>query len=157
VNLAQGNGTTMLYRDRTLGLASLAVGLAAFLPLAGCGSGGPELGTVQGTVTLDGNPLPDAKIEFQPQGDGSPSYASTDAQGRYELMYGIDKPGAMPGEHVVRISTFRVVSESGEAPREMPERVPPTYNSNSELIREVQAGDNTIDFALEGGLGGPGA
>ena len=33
----------------------------------GCGDGGPPLGKVQGTVTMDGNPLPSALVTFMPE------------------------------------------------------------------------------------------
>src|SRR5690606_23808547 len=45
----------------------LFVGLAAMLLLAGCGGAdGPELASVSGTVTLNGQPLPHAVVQFQP-------------------------------------------------------------------------------------------
>jgi hypothetical protein len=70
--------------------------------LAGCGSG-IELGTVTGKVTLNGEPVEGASVEFQPVESGSPSYGTTDAWGEYRLMYTADKAGAIPGEHIVRI------------------------------------------------------
>jgi len=121
---------------------------------AGCGNS-VELGQVAGTITLDGQPLAKAKIEFQPQEIGSPSYGRTDENGHYELMFAVDTPGAMLGKHVVRISTFRQEPGSGGPPVTIPERVPPKYNEKSELIREVKPGRNTFDFRLEGALSGP--
>jgi hypothetical protein len=126
------------------GFCLLLVGL----PLAGCGPGGPPLGTVSGTVTLDGKALPDALVEFQPEGQGSPSTGTTDQQGRYELLYAPGRPGAMLGKHRVTITTYRQEStDSGQA-IEIPERVPPWYNDQTTLVREVEAGEQTIDFPL---------
>jgi hypothetical protein len=137
-------------------LQSFLVALCVvLLPVAGCGSSGPKLGKVSGTVTLDGKPLPDARIEFQPGPEGSPSEARTDENGHYELMYGPDKPGAIVGEHLVRISTARM-ELADELGREMishPELLPPRYNQESELKREVVAGSQTIDFELTSGNG----
>jgi hypothetical protein len=80
------------------------------LPLVGCGGGGYV--PVSGTVQLDGQPLADAKLIFEPIGDsagntaGSPSYGRTDADGRYTLRSPVaDKNGAAIGKHRVRIVT----------------------------------------------------
>ncbi len=127
----------------------LAVGLGLLpLGLTGCGSGGPDLGRVEGTVTLDGKPLEGALVEFQPREEGVPSYGRTDASGQYQLQFGVDQPGAMVGTHTVRITTGGMES-TGEGPAvAVPERVPAKYNVQSTLTREVESGSNTIDFEL---------
>lgn len=114
---------------------------------AGCGGDRLPLGRVTGTVTLDGEPLERAEIVFQPE-DGRPSYAKTDSQGSYELMFGADQPGAQIGRHRVMITTFDVITEDEENPLEIPERLPDRYHRNSELVEEVQSGRNVIDFDL---------
>ena len=120
--------------------------------LAGCGPSGPPLGIVHGTITLDGEPLHGARVEFQPQGEGgSPSYGITDAAGHYEANFSVKRPGAMVGTHTVRVSTY-AQSPGGDSTKDLPERVPPQYNSNSELQVEVKAGENTHDFPLVGDL-----
>jgi len=133
--------------------AVLLLGGLACVWGAGCGGGGPELAPVEGTVTLDGTPLPAAHVVFQPQGPGSPSSGITDENGHYELLYALDREGAMVGRHTVRITTYAQgrADENGE-PTFTPERVPPRYNSQSELVREVESGSNTFDFPLEGAL-----
>jgi hypothetical protein len=120
------------------------------LPLAvtGCGGGGPQLGRVEGTVTLDGSPLEGALVEFQPNEQGVPSYGRTDASGRYRLQFGVDRPGAMLGTHTVRITTGGMESTGEGQPVAVPERVPARYNTHSDLTREVTAGRNTFDFEL---------
>jgi hypothetical protein len=140
--------------DRTVYPVILVVLCVVLLPLAGCRDSGPELGEVSGIVTLDGEPLPKARIRFEPVGpDGSPSYAKTDEDGHYELMFGVDKPGAMVGEHLVRITTARQ-EPADRLGREMithPELLPSRYNTESELKREVKSGSQTIDFELVSG------
>ena len=93
--------------------------------------------------------MPHAELEFQPQEPGgSPSYAATDDDGRYTLTFGVDQPGAMVGKHLVRITTFRQLSTEEGGPRVIPERLPPKYNSKSQLVRVVETGTNSIDFEL---------
>ncbi len=121
----------------------LVLGMSLFL--ASCGPDGPELGTVQGVVTLDGTPLEGARVMFQPQGDGAPSTGFTNETGKYELIYTVRRNGALVGTHNVTVSTYRQLNEG-----EMPETVPERYNDKSDLVRQVEAGRNTIDLVLEG-------
>ena len=127
--------------------------MLAVVVLLGCaGRNTPPLGKVTGTVTLDGQPLPKAKILFQPTGEGAPSYGRTDETGRYELQYSVDIAGALVGEHKVRITTYMQEQVEGQAPKEYPERVPPKYNTQTELIKTVESGSQEIDFQLTGAL-----
>ena len=92
-------------RNRVVAAVSIAVVAVA----VGCGDGVedyPDMGTVTGTVTLDGKPLANAAVTFVPQGATRLSSASTDSDGYYELVYSVSKNGAKTGEHKVRISTY---------------------------------------------------
>src|SRR5262245_17357041 len=71
--------------------------------VAGCNNSGPEIAPVHGRVTLNGQPLANADIQFQPDGAKRPSMARTDAQGGYELVYRRGQSGAIVGTHSVRI------------------------------------------------------
>jgi len=131
-------------------LAILTAVAALLVAAAGCGrSSGPDTETVHGKVTLDGNPLPDAGIEFVPDA-GRPSAARTDATGAYTLEYSLSQSGALQGQHTVRITTGgeRPDPATGEMKR-FPELLLAKYNTNSELRREITAGDNEINFELE--------
>jgi hypothetical protein len=123
--------------------------LFASLALIGCGNDGPPLGRVSGTVKLNGEPLGEASIEFQPD-EGSPSYGLTDEDGEYELLYTTDRKGAMLGKHTVRISTYKALPSEDGSRKEVPELVPAEYNAESTLVREVESGGQTMDFDLEG-------
>jgi hypothetical protein len=121
--------------------------------IAGCGGGdGPRLAPVEGTVTLDGQPLAGASVVFQPE-HGRPSVGETDDAGRYKLDYTRDKPGAMLGKHRVSISTFREADPDADDPahrKGQPERVPAKYNVETTLEVEVTAGrKEPIDFPLD--------
>ncbi|WP_291171768.1 carboxypeptidase-like regulatory domain-containing protein [Gimesia sp.] len=121
----------------------------------GCSSGPddvPETGTVTGTVTLDGAPLADAQVQFQPE-NGRTSTGTTDAEGHYELDYSGTLKGAKIGKHSVSITTFNAPEgnlETKEAQKQVPkEKVPAQYNANTTLTADVKAGENTIDFDLQ--------
>ncbi len=123
--------------------------LATALLTSGCFRG-PRLSPVTGTVTLDGEPLADAQVEFQPTGGAPPSYGTTDALGQYKLRYTKEKLGAVVGTHIVRImtQTTAVDPETGEE-YQIPQRVPEKYNYRSELVRQVTPEPNVINFDLE--------
>ncbi len=110
----------------------------------------PDLAEVTGQVTLDGNPLPDAIIDFYPQGaqekkQSRASTAATDEEGKYSLMYNNNTAGAILGDHMVRIS-----KTEGGAEVAGPEMLPKKYNENTTLKATVtKDGPNTINFELK--------
>ena len=146
----------MLRRDRFSGVSFLVLVAAS---LAGCGGRGdrPDLGSVRGTVTLDGVPLDLARVTFEPS-KGRPSNGLTNAAGEFELNYlrGID--GAVIGAHEVRISTNDLLEDRVTGKRTMiPEKVPETYNTKTILKVEVHPGENKVSFDLKSQGSRPGA
>jgi hypothetical protein len=120
--------------------------LAAAVSLGGCGPSGPELAAVTGTVTRNGEPLPEMNVEFRPE-SGRPSTGRTNEQGVYVLQYTSEQAGAIPGQHTVRISSS-------------PEIPPPGFQGQVRLLANeidsviwpepvtVNSGENPIDFDL---------
>lgn len=126
-------------------IAGCSLALASVLLLVGCGGGSdlPELGEVTGVVTLDGQPVSGAQVQFIPQ-SGRPSSGETDASGKYELHYTADVAGAVLGSHTVKINT---AVDGRDDPST--EKIPARYNSKSELTEEVKSGVNEINFDLK--------
>lgn len=89
----------------TVGYSSAIVGIAVLgLLTVGCSKGsGLKTGSVSGTVTFEGKPVPNAQVVFQPKQGGQNAVGTTDANGRYTLMTGTDK-GALIGEHRVTVT-----------------------------------------------------
>jgi hypothetical protein len=104
--------------------------------IAGCGKSGPELAEVSGRVTVDGKPMENLDVTFQPDEMRPASYARTDASGHYELGYKRGVQGALLGQHTVRIRSL-----VAKAPQ-----IAAQFNTQSELRREVKAGQNEFDF-----------
>ncbi|MBA4029634.1 MAG: hypothetical protein C0478_01775 [Planctomyces sp.] len=115
----------------------------------------PKLGQVTGVVTLEGQPLENALVKFQPP-DGRASEGRTDAGGRYSLRFDNQNYGAKLGTHDVSISTRADArsepptpdGKEGQVIPAQPERVPAKYLKPGALSAEVKAGSNTFDFAL---------
>jgi len=124
------------------------------------GSDSYDLAPVSGQVTLDGQPLPGALVNFQPVGGGgtaSPgpgSVGRTDEQGRYALETVLGRTGAVVGSHRVRITTIQEdntsASEDNPAGAPPEEPIPPRYNAASELVFDVPpSGTSSADFPLK--------
>lgn len=150
--------------------ASLAcIGL---LLATGCGSG---VSPVTGTITLDGKPAADLIVAFTPEGGGTSGAATTDASGNYSISSPLG--GGLPvGKYKVKITSQPPIDESmsgsddysdeeydGGSMNEgydklaegtqdkyetFKEKIPAKYNTASELMEEVVAGDNAINFDL---------
>lgn len=118
-----------------LEIASVATVMLALASAAGCG-GRSDIGTVTGRVTRDGQPLQGLEIMFAPQGEGRNSVGYTDADGKYELQYTLDRPGARVGQHQVA-----VIDRTGKIP------IPPDFMS---LTFEVKPGRNQFDIDIPG-------
>jgi hypothetical protein len=138
----------------SLGVTTLVLSVA----LAGCDRSPFDLVPVSGVVSLDGQPLAGGIVNFQPINAGSGvnagpgSTARTGSDGRYTLATIRGEPGAVVGNHRVKIYSFNAEtakrSGNGAAPER--ERVPPRYNYNSTLTFDVPvAGTDKADFALE--------
>lgn len=122
-------------------LRSIALVLLA-LTVTGCGrSDLPELGRVQGTVTLDGEPLPNAAVGFYPLSGGRQALAIIDQDGHYDLTFVDGVDGAKTG-----MSEVTVFWPDGSTPTA---RIPAKYNAKTELQFEVKPGKNTFDIPLE--------
>jgi hypothetical protein len=126
----------MIHKTRWLRFASILL-LAAW---TGCGASKPNVAPVHGRVTLDGQALPNASIVFH-GADNSTSGGKTDKDGNYELIYKRGIMGAAIGTNHVTILEDTLITHR-------PQRVPARYNQDSDLQRDVNPGDNVLDFDL---------
>jgi hypothetical protein len=133
---------------RATTVAHLSAGL---LLLSGCAKSEP---TVTGIVRLDGELLARGWISFVPVDDGDkaatdrgPGGGATIGEGRYQI-----EKGLMAGKYRIEIQGVRevpgkhMIDPFGAAVTKEVNVVPPEFNVRSNLIREVKAGSNTIDF-----------
>lgn len=146
--------------DRALGMDSLRrygclllmIGAGLF---AGCGSTDrPELGSVTGTVTMDGQPLPNVWVMFNPTTGGRTSIARTNEQGEYKMMYLEGTPGVNIGSHQVVIVTYNedeVEEMRANTGSPVKDPIPAKYNTQTTLTAEVTDGKHVIDFPLSSG------
>lgn len=136
------------------------------LAVIGCG-GGEKVAPVSGRVLVDGKPMANLVVVFQPLGSqdnpnpGRGSAGLTDADGRFKLTYDNKEPGAIIGKHKVAIFTKltdeelrsdpETGSEDGAVPKNVRrEVIPPKYNDMTTLTFEVPAGgSDQANFELD--------
>ena len=78
--------------------AALLIWAAA---LVGCGA---RTSAVQGVVLLDGKPLPNASVQFVPQGAGRDATGQTDASGAFSMSTFQPGDGVVAGDYKVVIA-----------------------------------------------------
>ena len=133
------------------------------LGAAGCSDSRPyRTAPVSGRVTLDGQPLADAWVTFQPEHDpkagilsGPEAHGTTDADGRYALTTVFKDRGATIGRNRVTITTLKMERSNPQDPesrlkRVAPEKVPGKYfTAKGWLYFDVPAeGTKSANFDL---------
>ena len=151
--------------SRAARLVASAVLLAC--GVAGCGDDGfGRRYPVSGSVTFDGEPLPEGSITFTPEDPAGRVASGMIIDGSYRLTTVDREDGALPGRYKVSItadqadlSEAKAVAEAGggaamredlvgKAPRTS--LIPPRYNlsATSGLEAQVEERNNSFDFAL---------
>lgn len=129
--------------------------------VGGCGAGVDPLQrqAVVGNVTLNGEPIEEGSITFQPEAasgetttGGATATGAVISEGKYEIP---KENGLAPGSYRVSISSPEPVPDrSGDDLMNNPgpprkERVAAKYNSKSELQAKIESGSqNTFDFQV---------
>lgn len=129
---------------------------AGWLLLPGCGDTDYELAPVSGKVTLDGKPLAEAKVSFQPESQsgqpnpGPGSYGTTDADGRYTLRtIEPDADGAVVGQHKVRLTGKMPPQDPADDTAQVfKEIIPPQWRDGSQTFEVLPEGTDKADFVL---------
>lgn len=130
---------------------------AGLLALAGCGSAESNLDRVpvQGTVHLDGQPLPKGSISFVPQEPTfGPRSSGIIQNGEFRLT---SKNGPVPGSHRVEILADQSIAlEDPAVAAKLPGHTPPPnpvgrrYNEKSELTATISFDSEPLHFDVKG-------
>ena len=124
------------------------------LGLAICtGCGETQRQAIEGTVTVDGEPLADGNITFMPEvGTEGPTAGAPVKNGKFVID---SRKGTFAGRFRVEVTAVRPTgkttmdSESGQTIDEVEQYLPDRYNRQSELVADVKAGEeNALDFDL---------
>jgi len=147
--------------SRLLAFFRLVFPACLMLVANGCGGSKPATAPVSGTVLLDGKPVADAAVLFEPAEGGVPARGSTDSTGQFSLSTFTRGDGAVPGRHRVAISKMIMegikaddfgLEDSSAAPASQPKSgVPRRYAdpATSGLEATVEPGGVSVEFSLE--------
>ena len=138
-----------MHRIGSTGWASLGTAILILCGTAITGCGGSGMTKVEGTVTIDGNPLGNGAIAFEAVDGKGPVAGATIVNGKY-VTY------VPPGVKSVRITGFEVTGQEPmyQGRPDGPKRdivkdvVPAKYNTNSELSFTVDSSGTPGDFEL---------
>lgn len=135
----------------------LGLSAAALMSVAiGCGGGadqyeGAKRASVKGKVTFDGAPVDGGVISFVGQTDTQRKTGSPIVNGEYDIT---EAKGPNAGQYRVEVLWPKPTGQKGKDPDTGAETelkrnvIPEKYNLNSELTREIKAGENVLDFEL---------
>jgi len=136
--------------------AALAIGILAIVA-GGCGPNG-KIAPVSGVVTLNGKPVGEVAVTFQPiatDGNNVPgpsAFGVTGSDGRYTAkLIGDESQGATVGKNMVRFSAYVPVDPNYEGPPKTKPKVniPSRYWSDSKVEFDVPPkGTSSADFQL---------
>ena len=143
--------TPCAVRSTTI-LLSISIFLVFFL---GC-EHRTNIRPVTGKITLNGQPLADASVSFQPlvvKGDpaseGMGSYGRTNNAGEFELrLVDTDELGAVIGTHSVRISLVQRGMGDAEI-SSADEALPLSVRDGSEQFTVKPEGENVVELDLK--------
>jgi hypothetical protein len=129
------------------------VSVVALGTLSGC-SDPRDRQEVTGEVRFKGQPVQDGYINFAPLEGQQTGDGAQIVQGKYQIPR---SKGLSPGKYKVSIYAGNGLSGQGDASPDSPnagaklpkERIPPAYNEDSKLIRDVSKdGANKFDFNI---------
>lgn len=116
-----------------------ACGMLLIACICGCG---PAPQVISGHVTLDGEPLSEAAIQFIPQTPGVRKTSCEVQNGQYQLPL---ENGLVPGKYRVDVVDLPPLTHATTARRSFPAR----YLDHSPLSITVESeGPRTFDFVL---------
>ncbi len=141
----------------TPGRKSIALLAVSFtfvaLTLTGCGSSGPEMAKVTGTVTYQGKPVSKGTITFVPNvAGGRNATGELSPDGNYRLQTENPSDGALLGEYKVTIYAHDepILDYIPKKPVKPKILAPVKYEKpeTSDLKATVQSGSNNFNFTL---------
>ncbi|MDR1270856.1 MAG: carboxypeptidase-like regulatory domain-containing protein [Planctomycetaceae bacterium] len=136
-------------------LPTFLILFVSVLSLSGCQTKGEKVIPVTGTITQNGQPLANVRLEFSKIDTGAMSFGETDTEGHFTLIHTHGKPGAEPGKY--RVSVFQkgkpIPLPANKKPQDIPEEernqttpdIPVTNSDKSPIVIEItESSQNNI-------------
>jgi hypothetical protein len=141
--------------QRTRLISVLVACLFLEFVMLGCGRRQPDLAPVSGRVTVQGKPLANVNVSFQPTakpGSGAEagvgSSATTDGDGRFQMKTFDGRPGAVLGKHVVRLAVQNAQARDSDlwGAARTPSPLPPGASDGSLTFDVPSNGTDKANF-----------
>ena len=118
--------------------------LLILVAASGCGKGGPPVAPVHSRVTLDGRPIENADVTFQPDGGRALRSAAPTRMAAMALHYRMGQPEPhLVGPHTVR-------SDLSSELVKHPPHIRARCNAGVQTVRrDVEPGQNEFNFDLK--------
>ncbi len=127
-------------------LAPLA--FAVLAATAGCDKSWSQNNSVEGTLKLEGAPVPNVTVQFVPddaKSQGPMSTGTTDEKGHFQLTCANGKPGAVIGKHNVVILVGR--TDTGASASNLP--IPAVYKIAAQTPAQVEVTAENHSYDVE--------
>jgi hypothetical protein len=137
--------TNFVFALQRLPVPLLVLSCLVFAATAGCGSSKP-MGTVKGTVTLDGTPYAEAAVIFLSLTTGQAASADIQAGGAFEL------PAPLPtGTYTVYLAPKAAGAADEPKPVSIDQAIPDKYwnEAASDIKIDVKDGENDVKVELK--------
>lgn len=124
--------------------------LPLIFAVSGCGGDDSGLYQVKGRLTHQGEPIAKMKIFFVPEDTGKnpESYATTDAEGRFEMKV-VNTPGVAPGKHTVYVQDPLAVQGGKSSTDKAYLAVLKKYGSEESSPMTITVEEDMRDFELK--------
>ncbi|WP_437200797.1 hypothetical protein [Planctomicrobium sp. SH664] len=122
----------------------LSATLIALGLIAGCSRN--AVGTVHGTVIVDGQPMGGFDVIFHSQADGTSVMGAAKAEGRYELYRGRGATDIPCGEYRVTLTPNSLIDGVPLPKVKLPENV--TQLEQATIVKTIAPGPNVIDIEV---------
>jgi hypothetical protein len=127
---------------------TFALHLGALCLAAGC-STGPAVGTINGDVTFDGQPVKDGRIAFTPLDGQASTGGAPIVNGKFTAVVPVAKMKVVINGN--KVLGKRKAYDTPESPWEddIAELLPAKYHVNSDLTLEVKKGVQDVKYELK--------
>ena len=101
---------------------------------------------VKGTVTYDNQPVPNMRVQFQPD-DGRVSQGPTNEDGTFEMVYTAEQMGVEPGEHKVTL-LWNPPNPEDTKPDELSQKVLNDFKANGPIEVTIDKPEKNFEIKL---------
>ncbi|UUO04551.1 carboxypeptidase-like regulatory domain-containing protein [Blastopirellula sp. J2-11] len=123
--------------------------LVLFIPLSflGCGAAKYDVVPLEGTLTYEGQPVPQMIVSFKPEGKRA-SEATTDENGKFRMQHSIDQFGIEPGPQEVSVYWVSPSDDGSIPATEVQKKVVQYFRKNQPMQVNIEEPNKNFELSL---------